>query len=151
MLAELKVADSRYQLEEYNEALSAYESFASLHPRNDAMPYVTYQMGMCHFNQMEPIDQDQISTQKALDLFQRVLAQYPQSPYATEAKDRIHACQKNLAGQEMYVGKFYLKSKQYKAALTRFEIVLTKYPADLGFAEDAARYIEICREELGGS
>lgn len=149
VLAELKVADSRFELDEYTEALSAYESFTSLHPRNEAVPYVTYQMGMCHFKQMEPVDQDQVSTQKALDLFQRVVTQYPDSPYAVDSRDRIRECQKNLAGQEMYVGRFYLKSKQYKAAFTRFETVLTKYPSDLGFTEEATRYMEECRNALG--
>jgi outer membrane protein assembly factor BamD len=148
ILAELKVADSRFALKEFNDAFTAYNSFASLHPRNEAMPYVTYQMGMCYFKQMEPVDQDQVSTQKALDYFQRVVGQYPESPYAVEAADRVRACQKNLAGQEMYVGHFYLKSKQYKAALIRFENVLSKYPSDLGFEEEATRYINKCREAL---
>jgi outer membrane protein assembly factor BamD len=44
ILAELKIADAHYQREEYEEAIFAYENFENLHPRNEATPYVIYQI-----------------------------------------------------------------------------------------------------------
>ena len=45
ILAELKIADSQYHLKNYEEAIFAYEEFEKLHPRNEAIPYVIYQIG----------------------------------------------------------------------------------------------------------
>ena len=41
-LAELKIADGHYHLEEYEDAIFAYEEFEELHPKNEAIPYVIY-------------------------------------------------------------------------------------------------------------
>ena len=45
ILAELKIADAHYHLDQYEEAIFAYEEFEKLHPRNEAVPYVIYQIG----------------------------------------------------------------------------------------------------------
>ena len=45
ILAELKIADAHYHLKQYDEAIFAYEEFEKLHPRNEAVPYVIYQIG----------------------------------------------------------------------------------------------------------
>ncbi|MBW1694511.1 MAG: outer membrane protein assembly factor BamD, partial [Deltaproteobacteria bacterium] len=53
ILAELKIADSNYHLKRYEEAIFAYEEFEKLHPRNEAIPYVIYQIGRCYFDQID--------------------------------------------------------------------------------------------------
>jgi len=68
-LAELKIADSHYHREEYAEAVLAYQEFADLHPNNEAVPYVIYQIGRCYFDQIDAIDRDQSTTRKAVDTF----------------------------------------------------------------------------------
>jgi len=65
ILAELKKADAHYELEEYEEAVFTYEEFEALHPQNEAVPYVIYQIGRCHFDQLETIDRDQTPAKKA--------------------------------------------------------------------------------------
>ena len=53
ILAELKIADSHFQLEQYDEAVIGYESFERMHPRSDAIPYVINQIGLCGFKQID--------------------------------------------------------------------------------------------------
>ncbi|MCK5418284.1 MAG: outer membrane protein assembly factor BamD, partial [Desulfobacterales bacterium] len=72
ILAELKIADAHYQREEYEEAIFEYENFERLHPRNEAIPYVIYQIGRCYFDQIDTTDRDQTSARKALEAFQRL-------------------------------------------------------------------------------
>ncbi|GBC59699.1 outer membrane protein assembly factor BamD [Desulfonema ishimotonii] len=146
-LAELKIADAYFQLEEYQEAIFAYEEFESLHPRNEAIPYVIYQIGSCHFEQMDSVDRDQSVVQKALDTYNRIMRQFPDNTYAVKAGERIRECQKSLAGHEFYVGLFYYKNKKYKPALRRFEAVLSDYP-DVGIHEQALRYITLCKQSI---
>ena len=143
ILAELKIADAHYQLKAYEEAILAYEEFEQLHPRNEAVPYVIYQIGRCYYEQVDTIDRDQTPAKKALEVFQRLTRQHPGDPHAVRAKTHITKCLQNLAGHEFYVGHFYYKSKNYKAALNRFLAVVTNYP-DVGVHYRALRYIAQC-------
>lgn len=145
--AELKTADAHYALKAYDEAIMAYESFVNLHPRNEAAPYVIYQIGRCYLEQLRKIDQDQTSAQRAHDTFQRLLKQFPDSPYTQPAEEGIKTCRKNIIAHELYIAKFYLKAKHYKAALKRFNGVLTLYP-DVGAQYEALGYIALCESSL---
>ncbi|MBU0987820.1 MAG: outer membrane protein assembly factor BamD [Proteobacteria bacterium] len=145
ILAELKIADAHYRLEEYEEAIQAYENFESLHPRNEAIPYVIYQIGLCYFERIDTIDRDQSTAQKALDTFERLRNQFPKNTYAIKAEEHINKCLQSLAGHEFYVGLFYYQTKHYKAALHRFKAVLTKYP-DVGVHQKALQYVAQCEE-----
>jgi outer membrane protein assembly factor BamD len=146
-LAELKVADAYYQIKEYESAIAAYQEFENLHPRNEAIPYVIYQIGRCWFDQMDTIDRDHTYAQNALQAFLRLSRQYPDDPYTLRAREHIDQCRKNLAEYEFYVGMFYFKSKQYMAAKHRFTAVLTDYP-DVGVQQRALHYVTLCDEKI---
>ncbi len=147
ILAELKIADAHYHLEQYEEAIFAYEEFEKLHPRNEAIPYVIYQIGLCYYEQIDTIDRDQTSARKALETFQRLHKQFPNDKYASSANEHIPRCLKSLAGNEYYIGVFYYKSKHYAAALQRFMSVLSNYP-DVGYHQKALSYIAKCEASI---
>lgn len=147
-LAELKTADAYYHLEEYDEAVYAYEAFESLHPRNEAIPYVIYQIGRCHFERMESVDRDQTATRKALEAFQRLKQAFPKSSYAMKAEGHVKACHEQLAGHEFYVGMFYYKSKHYKTALDRFQTILDEYPTVGDLRWKAQKYIVLSKDRI---
>ena len=147
ILAELKIADANYNIKEYEEAVASYEEFESLHPRNEAIPYIIYMIGLCYFEQIDTIDRDQNTAKKALNTFRRLEKQFPGDPYTIKAEGHTKECLKSLAGHELYVGLFYFKSKHYKAALSRFKSVLTKY-SDVGVHQMALQHIATCEALL---
>ena len=149
-LAELKIADANYQLGNYEEAVFAYEEFESLHPRNEAIPYVIYMTGMCYFEQIDTPDRDQSSAQKALETFGRLQRDHPNDPYTIKAQAHINACLRSLAMAELSIGRFYYKSKHYKAAMRRFKNVLTRYP-DVGIHQEALKLIAETEASLAKS
>ncbi len=140
-LAELKKADTLYKMKEYPQAILAYEEFENLHPQNEAVPYVVYQTGRCYFDQMDSVDRDQQVTRQAITVFERLVQQHPQSPYADQAREHIVTCRQNLAGHELYVGLHYFKTKRYKGALVRMQTILAQYP-ETDAAMEAAQYVE---------
>ena len=147
ILAELKIADAHYKRLEYGEAIFAYENFEQLHPRNEAIPYVIYQIGRCYYDQIDTIDRDQNSAKKALESFNRLMKQFPQDKYAIRAADHIDKCQKSLAGHAYIVGMYYYRTKHYKAALHRFMSVISDYP-DVGYHQKALEYIAKCETSI---
>ena len=150
ILAELKIADAHYRLESYEEALPAYEAFEDLHPQNDAMPHVIYRMGMCWYNQIPSMDKDQTSAAKAVAQFQRLIERFPEHRYSVEARKKINRCRERLADHEAYVAAYYLKTRQYKAALKRYEQLFAQYP-DTPAGKKALRWIPRCQEKISST
>lgn len=144
ILAELKIADANYHLQQYPEAIAAYEDFERLHPRNEAIPYVIYQIGRSYFEQIDTVDRDQTSARNAQAAFQRLVNQFPDDQYSRAARLHITTCLQSIIGHDFYVGKFYYKTKQYDAALHRFESIVSQNP-DVGFHHDALLYIARCQ------
>ena len=147
ILAELKIADAHYQREEYEEAAFAYENFEQLHPRNEAIPYVIYQIGRCYYDKIDSPDRDQTSAQKALETFQRLVKQFPGDQYSTRVAEHIKTAQKSLAGHAYVVGVFYYNTKHYQAALNRFMSIISDYP-DVGYHQKALEYIARCEASI---
>lgn len=147
ILAELKIADAHYQLKQYDEAVIAYQEFESLHPLNEAIPYVIYQIGRCYYDQISTVDRDQSAAKKALETFDRLQKQFPDHQYSKRAGEHIHTCIKMIAGHEFYVGRYYFKNKKYKAALSRFKRVIHDYP-DVGIHKEAIEYLARCEAVL---
>jgi outer membrane protein assembly factor BamD len=145
ILAELKIADAHYHLKAYDEAILAYEEFERMHPRNEAVPYVIYQIGLSWFNQLGSIDRDHTPAKNSLTQFNRLIDQYPESEYAGRAKENIGKCLDNLSGHELYVADFYYKTKKYQAALKRYEYLVENYPESKE-SKEALNKIPGCRE-----
>jgi outer membrane protein assembly factor BamD len=126
--AELKVADCHYFKKEYVEAIAAYEEFKKTRPTHEDIPYVYYQIGMSHFQQMRTHDRDQTSTKKALSNFEYLIANTPPSILTEKAAEKFEVCKKHLADHEYYIGNFYYKKEKYQAAASRLEELLVKFP-----------------------
>lgn len=141
LMAELGIADSYFENEQYVDAEVAYGSFVELHPANPNVPYAMYQLGMCHYHQMQTIDRDQTEAQKARKEFERLIARFPQSKFAIMAEKNLREVKQRLAEHEFYVGEFYYRTKKYEAALKRFETIQREY-ANLGLDYKTNRFIE---------
>ncbi len=151
ILAELKLGDAHFQEREYGEAALAYEEFARLHPRNEVIPYVLYQIGMSHFLSFTTIDRDQGETQQAMEAFQRVIQAFPETQYAKKAQEQMFECQKRLVAHELYVGEFYFKQGRYRSAKERLEKISRAYPdavRELGYEQSVREMMEVSDQEL---
>ncbi len=147
ILAELKIADAHYQREAYEEAIFEYENFERLHPRNEAIPYVIYQIGMCYYDQIRTPDRDQTSARKALETFQRLIKQFPQDQYSRRSEEKISKCLKSIVVHTYGIGIFYYKTKHFKAALQRFTSIISDYP-DVGYHRQALEYVAKCEASI---
>jgi outer membrane protein assembly factor BamD len=128
IMAELGIADSYFSDEKYVDAQVFYNEFVELHPTNPNVPYAMYQIGMCHYNQMETIDRDQTETVKARSAFEKLITRFPNSKFSFLAEKKLRECKERQAEHEFYVGYFYFKTKKYYAAMKRFEGITKNYP-----------------------
>lgn len=147
IMAEMGIADAHFSDEQYAEAELAYTDFLSLHPTNEHIPYVMYQIGLCHFNQMHSSDRDQTETIKTAKDFERLIARFPTSKFAFMAEKKLLECRQRLAENEFLVAEFYFKQGKYKAAANRFEYLKKNY-SNLGFDYQAGVYLAESKKRL---
>src|SRR4051794_2486922 len=113
--AELKLADSYYLNQQYPEAITAFKEFQSLHPNNDNLAFVNLRLGQAHFDQFTSSDRDQKNTEIAKGYFETVVTNYPNSPFALEAKEKLAKTVEYLSEHEFNVALFYYKQEKYPA------------------------------------
>ncbi|MGV8059511.1 MAG: outer membrane protein assembly factor BamD [Smithellaceae bacterium] len=147
ILAELGVGDSFFADKQYVEAENAYSEFLNMHPTNENIPYVLYQLGMCHYNFKGTIDRDQTETIKAQKEFERLITRFPESKFSMAAGKLLRECKQDLAEQEFYIGRFYFRQKRYQAALNRFETVVRNY-ANIGLDYKVEYYIDETKRKI---
>lgn len=135
-LAQLEIAEAHFNAERYDDALMAYDEFVRLYPGNINIPYAKFKEALCYYNQISPADRDQSATKKAIEKFEKLIKDYPDSPYAVKSYQYLKFCRKRLAEQEIFVANFYLKSGKYSSAERRLLHIL-KYFYDVEVQEDA--------------
>ncbi len=128
MLAELKIAETYYVSERYVEAATAFADFMKQHPNDFRAATVLYRLGLSYYKQILSADRDQTNTENALQTFEELLRRFPNDPQAQETGYLVQRCKTRLAEHEVYVGRYYLKMKQYHPAIKRLEAVLENYP-----------------------
>jgi outer membrane protein assembly factor BamD len=131
----IALGDAHYYLEEYEESIEVYREFIRLHPRHPMASEVQYQIGMSCYQMIRPKDRDPEPAAQAVDEFTKVIENYPRSPQARKAGERITTCRNALAEKEIFVARFYMKKKNYRGAINRLETLLVEYE-DLGFEEE---------------
>lgn len=111
----------------YDEAVTVLEQFIQLHPADPSIPYAYYLKALCYYEQISDVYRDQGNTRRAQREFTEVIRRFPQSDYAKDARMKLHLTRDHLAGQEMAIGRYYLRRYVYQAAINRFQEIVRKY------------------------
>ena len=146
--AEINIADAYFLNKDFIEAAAAYEDFRKLHPSHERAGYALYRQAMSHYNQIHSIDTDQTPVKNALVTFESYVRQYPAGEHLPEVTEKIGACRDKQLQYEIYVGRFYLKTGKYPAAIGRFEKALKAFP-ELSRRDEVLYYLGRAYQEAG--
>ena len=125
--AQIMAAYALYKRNKYDDAVVALERFIQLHPGSRDAPYAYYLKALCYYERITDVGRDQDLTRRAMAALDEVVRRYPKSKYARDARLKRDLTNDHLAGSEMGIGRFYLKKKQYLAAINRFRGVVDNY------------------------
>jgi outer membrane protein assembly factor BamD len=135
-------AYANYRAHNYNDAVSEADRFVQLYPGNPSAAYAHYLKAVCYFEQIVDVGRDQGSTEQAQVALREVIRRYPDSDYARDAQLKLDMVDDQLAGKEMTVGRFYLRSGDTVAAIGRFKTVLDRYSTTSHAPEALYRMVE---------
>lgn len=119
------------------------DDFIRQYPAHKSTPYMYYLKGLSYYNQIVDIGRDQELTHKALEAFEEVIRRYPNSEYAKDSRLKIDYALNTLAGKEMDIGRFYVRTNKLIAALGRFKSVVDNYETSIFAPEALYRLTEI--------
>jgi outer membrane protein assembly factor BamD len=141
-------AFTHHKAKEYEEARSAAQRFLDFYPGDEDAAYAQYLMALSYYDQIDEVGRDQGLTFQALQALRDVIETYPDSEYARSAILKFDLAFDHLAAKEMEVGRYYLKRKNYTAAINRFRVVVQDFQTTTHTAEALHRLVE-CYLALG--
>lgn len=139
--ADLAVADAYFAKKEYLVAAEAYQQFIEGHAFHPKAPYAYYKAGLSYLKETpKSIDRDQAYLPSAVKYLEAVVRYYSNSPFAGVAQEAYNEARLKLAKRHYYIGRYYYKSREYLAAIPRFQAIVTDYPK-LGLDEKSFYYL----------
>ncbi len=132
-----------YESGDYITALTNLQRFKQRHSGSKDLQYVEYLIGICMFEQINIAALSQENTELALRQFNKIILNYPNSSYATDAKFKIDLINEQKAGKEMYLARYYAGKGKWLPTLYRLNNVFKDYQTTIFIEEALHRLVEI--------
>ena len=141
--AQVMAAWAFYQDNQYPRAVAALDRFIELNPAaGELTEYAYYLRALSFYEQIVDVERDAAMTDEAKSAFEELLRRYPDGIYARDGQLKLDLTRSHLAGKEVAVGRFYLNSGHYGAAITRFQNVVRDFDTTNQAPEALYRMIE---------
>lgn len=156
--AQLELIFTNYLNNDDDAAEDAADRFIREHPRHPNVDYAYYMKGIAYFDQ-EPnfltrwaghdnFQRDPGNTQKSFEAFQSLLDRYPDTKYATDARERMAFLRNRLANFDWQAADWYMRRGAWVSALQRAYSIVQHYP-QAPRVEDALQIMIAAYNQLG--
>lgn len=135
--AQLEKAYAHYKAGDQAQAQATLDRFIKLHPASPALDYALYLKGIVNFNdnlgafsflsRQDLSERDQKAAKESFESFKELVARFPDSRYAPDAKARMTYIVNSLAQYEVHVARYYFSRGAYVAAINRAQNAVTDY------------------------
>lgn len=156
--AQLDKAYAQYKGGEQAQAIGTLDRFMKLHPASPAMDYALYLKGLVNFNdnlglfgfisRQDLSERDQKAAKESFESFKELVARFPESRYAADARLRMGYIVNSLAQSEVHVARYYYSRGAYIAAINRAQSAISEY-RDVPALEEATFILYRSYDALG--
>ena len=140
--AQLMAAYTAFKAQKFERAIGTLDTFITLHPSHSFIAYAYYLRGICYYTDISPVLRDKTNAELAFQAFEDVIRRFPDTEYAQDAAFKCDFIKEHLAAQDIAIGRFYLKNKNYLAAIQKFIALLDNYPQSILIPETLHRIVE---------
>jgi outer membrane protein assembly factor BamD len=156
-LARLRLADTLYYQNMFDEAAKAYVAFINTNTSNPNLHYAYFRLADSKvqsisgdFFLVPPSDRrDQKQVRSALKSIQSFIANFPDSPYCGQVLAMRSRMVDTVTSFEMEVARFYMTRKKPQGAIGRIELLMKDVPA--ARESDKVRYAYISALAAAGN
>lgn len=135
--SQIELVYAYYKNGEPEAARAAADRFIRLHPDHPNIDYAYYMKGMSYYTEdqrilgrwmpTDPAKRDPGKARESFADFAQLLARFPNSPYAADARARMVYLRNLLAAYEINVAEFYIERQAYVSALNRARYVVENF------------------------
>jgi outer membrane protein assembly factor BamD len=135
--AQLELIFAQYKSGDHESSIGSADRFVRLHPQHPNVDYAFYVKGLAEIAQTSsffggflPTDKTQRDIGTARDAFEtltQLLARFPKSPYAPDARKRLIDLRNQLARAEIHAANYYFARGSYLAAANRGRFVVENF------------------------
>ena len=129
--SKLAIADSWYReggTSGLTQAEAEYRDFITFFPLMSEAAEAQMRVAMIHYRGMDKPDRDPTHARRAEQEFQKLLLNYPETPFAPLAQQRLREVQEVLAQGLFDVGRFYFLQGADGAVQPRLKELVERYP-----------------------
>lgn len=148
----LEQAYAYYKFDEPDTALDTIDRYMRMYPRSPRMDYALYLRGLINFFRGGSLidkvfprnfsDLDNVRQKEAFHDFSTLITRHANSPYAADAKKRMHYLKNTLGTSEVNIAKYYMKRGAFLAAFNRADYAIKHHQGTPAIIE--ALQIKIC-------
>ena len=134
---QLELIFAHFRNQDFAQANAAADRFIRLHPNHPQIDYALYVKGLATFSldrslfqAILPTDlsqRDMGAAKESFRYFNKLVRQYPSSPYYADARVRMLFLRNLLAQYEVNVGRFYIERGAYVAAANRGNFIVQNF------------------------
>jgi len=156
--AQLEKAFAQFKTGDKIQGLATLERFLKLHPASPAIDYALYLKGLINFNEnlglfsfltrQDLSERDQKASKDSYEAFRELSARFPDSRYASDARQRMTYIVNSLASYEVHVARYYFERGAYVAAINRAQLAITDFQG-VPAVEEALKILISSYDALG--
>ena len=137
-----KAVDAYYRAGKFDNARIAASKFLSAYPESKKAQRVLYFRSKSFCDQIDIVERDQAAARDCIASFSAFQQMYPKSESRKESERNIIRAKEFLVGQQLNVGKYYLKRNNPTAAMRRFKKIKSSTKVSNFLPEVSYRLIE---------
>ena len=133
----LDLAYASYQSNLKEEAIVGCNRFIRLYPNHPNVSYAYYLRALSNFNMdrnfitelfgQDASKYDVSKLRQSFDDFSVIVNKFPDSEYAKDSRNRLVYIKNQMAANELYIAKYYIKRSAHIAAIERIKYLLVNY------------------------
>ena len=127
---------------DYPNSRASAQRFLDFYPAQPDAAYAQYLLALSYYDQIDEVGRDQGLAFQAAQALRAVIENYPDSEYASPSVLKFDLAFDHLASKEMEVGRYYLKRRNYAAAVNRFRVVVEDFQTTTHTPEALHRLVE---------
>ena len=143
-----RLAECHFMGNRFLEAAREYRRVADEHAQDSVAPLALLRAGDANARLWRRPELDATYGLSALTVYSEVLTRYPQSPAATDARERVGVLNEQFASKAYKTGVFYYRLKAYDSAIIYFRSLVAEYP-QTSFASEALLRLVDAYEQIG--
>ena len=155
--AQLDLIYARYSGLDLDGSILACDRFIRLHPQSPSVDYAYYTRGIAnysldlgissqYFTMVDTSARDPGHMRLAFKDFSDLITRFPDSPYASDAQQRMIQVRNNLADYALHAARYYIKREAFIAAANRAAYIVKNFPNTPATEEALIMMVELYNE-----